>query len=152
MLIKPIPSIPGALAREDGMFKLPESKALMPNGGLRTYKTKWRRGTKTKAAQNARHKYFGTLYKGRNYKIHRLICEAFHGAPPFDGAVVIHLDENSLNNKVSNLRWGTQKENLNAPGFIAYCKSRTGENSPAAKARAKKNSMKIHFNICETLP
>ncbi len=73
-----------------------------------------------------------------NMKIHRLVCEAFHGPAPFDRAVVIHLDENALNNKPENLRWGTQKENLNMPGFIAYCKSRTGEKSPVLKSKNKK--------------
>jgi hypothetical protein len=71
---------------------------------------------------------------GRTYKVARLVAEAFSGPPPFDGAVVMHLDENAANNRASNLRWGTQKENLNAPGFLEYCRSRTGENHPKAKA------------------
>lgn len=68
-----------------------------------------------------------------NMKIHRLVCEAFHGSPPFPKAVVIHLDENGKNNNASNLKWGTQKENLNMPKFIAYCKTRTGVNSAVFK-------------------
>ncbi len=71
-------------------------------------------------------------------KIHRLVAEAFHGTTPFDGAVVMHVDENAANNRASNLKWGTQKENLNAPGFLKYCRSRTGEDSPGTKGR--KNS------------
>ena len=47
----------------------------------------------------------------------------------------MHMDENSANNQYENLQWGTQKENLNAPGFIAYCHGRTGENSPSIKSR-----------------
>lgn len=47
----------------------------------------------------------------------------------------MHLDDNPANNKPENLKWGTQKENMNAPAFISYCKSRTGENSPVIKAR-----------------
>lgn len=73
-----------------------------------------------------------------NLKVHRLVCEAFHGAAPEDGMVVIHLDEDATNNRPENLKWGTQKENLNMPGFIAYCKSRTGENSPTIKGRANR--------------
>lgn len=73
-----------------------------------------------------------------NIKIHRAVCEAFHGVAPFPRAVVIHLDDDATNNKPDNLRWGTQKENLNMPGFIAYCKSRTGENSPIIKHKMKK--------------
>jgi len=76
-----------------------------------------------------------------NMKVHRLVCEAFHGPAPFERAVVIHIDENALNNRPENLRWGTQKENLNMPNFIEYCKSRTGENSPVKKG------MKAKFNL-----
>lgn len=75
------------------------------------------------------------MYRGKTYKVHRLVCEAFNGPPPFQGAVCMHLDEDYRNNRPDNLAWGTQKENLNAPGFIAYCRSRTGENSPTAKGR-----------------
>ena len=72
---------------------------------------------------------------GKTFKVARLVCEAFNGPPPFDGAVCMHQDENSSNNAPTNLAWGTQKENLNAPGFIEYCKGRVGENSPTTKGR-----------------
>ncbi|QDP54003.1 MAG: putative uncharacterized HNH endonuclease [Prokaryotic dsDNA virus sp.] len=52
-------------------------------------------------------------------KVHQLVCEAFHGPKPFETAVVIHKDEDALNNRPENLKWGTQKENLNAPKFKA---------------------------------
>jgi hypothetical protein len=133
--IRPIPSIPNAFANSRGQIKLPESKASLPNGGIREYKTKWIFGTKRRASKTARHEYFGILYRGKNYKIHRLVCEAFHGLPPFDGAVVLHLNEDATDNRPENLRWGTQKENLNAPGFIAYCRARTGDESPSTKGR-----------------
>jgi hypothetical protein len=74
---------------------------------------------------------------GRTYKVARLICEAFKGPPPSYDSVCMHMDEDSRNNAPSNLAWGTQKENLNAPGFLAYCKRRTGENSPIVKGRRK---------------
>jgi HNH endonuclease len=74
------------------------------------------------------HCYLGTYHRDfGNIRIHRAVCEAFHGAAPFDGAVVMHLNENSLDNRASNLAWGTQKENLNAPGFVTGCARRTSE-------------------------
>ena len=134
----PIPSIEGALAREDGRIKFPNCEAAMPNGGMRVYRTKWVLGVKMRASKKARHEYYGSRYRGRTYKVHRLICEAFHGPPPPGMSIVIHKNENALDNRPDNLRWGTQKENLNMPGFIAYCRGRTGDDNPWAKHRAKK--------------
>lgn len=136
---KPVPSKPGLMVSNFGRIHFPNRKSKMPNGGEREYKTKPTYGCKTKASNTARHNYMGaynTFYG--NIKVHRVVCEAFHGPPPFKKAVVIHLNENALDNRPENLKWGTQKENLNSPGFIAYCKSRTGENSPTIKGQRKK--------------
>ena len=138
--IRDIQSIPGALARDDGMIKLPESMGKTRGGGSRLYQTKWVRGVIRRSSKGARHEYYGILYRGKNYKIHRLVCEAFHGPAPFEGSVVLHLNEKATDNRPENLRWGTQKENLNAPGFLEYCKSRTGENSAVIKGRKKQES------------
>ena len=43
--------------------------------------------------------------------VHRLVLESFTG--PHDGLVVRHLDGCAMNNKLINLRWGTQQENMN---------------------------------------
>ena len=131
---KPVPSKDGLMASSFGRIKLPSSIAKMPRGGFRKYETKPTYGTKCKASKTARHEFMSiSTRKFGNMKIHRLVCEAFHGSPPFKNAVVIHIDENALNNRSENLKWGTQKENLNMPKFIEYCKSRTGDNSPATK-------------------
>jgi len=63
----------------------------------------------------------------------------------------MHIDNDSMNNQVWNLKWGTQKENLNTEAFIAYCKSRTGLNSPGTKRRVKqKQETTMHPLTCET--
>lgn len=80
------------------------------------------------------------IYSRRGYtttKVARLICEAFNG-PPQPGQVCMHLDEDSRNNRPDNLRWGTQKENLNFPGFLNYCHSRTSDESPVRKGNNAK--------------
>ena len=135
MIEKDCLSILGAKVNSLGQLKLPESEAVMPNGGVRKYETKWVLGTKRKASKTARHEYLGVLYRGKNYKMHRLVCEAFHGPCPKDKPVVIHLNENALDNRPENLKWGTQKENMNMPVFVAYCKSRVGENSARRKSK-----------------
>jgi len=141
LICKPIPSKPGMMAYSNGSVKLPASKAAMPYGGEREYKTKPTTGAIYKAGKNARHCYYGiNSSKFGTMKVHRLVCEAFHGEPPSAKSVVLHLNENALDNRPENLKWGTQKENLNMPGFIKYCKGRTGENSPRAKYKAKRIS------------
>lgn len=138
---KPVPSRHGIMVSSLGRVLLPERKACMPNGGSRTYHTKPCFGTVTRASKNARHCYYGIFARFYgNMKVHRLVCEAFHGPQPIDKPIVIHKDENALNNCSDNLRWGTQKENLNAPGFIAYCRSRVGKNSPTVKFRANQQT------------
>lgn len=136
---KPIPSIPGAKANDLGQVLFPPATAKMPNGGERVYKTKPVFGIKRRAKKTARHEYYGIFYRGKNYKTHRLVCEAFHGPPPFEGAVVIHLNENALDNRPSNLKWGTQKENLNMPGFVHYCKTRDRSKDKKRKPRKMVN-------------
>lgn len=44
-------------------------------------------------------------------QVHRMVCWAFHGAEPFDGAQVNHKDGNKKNNSADNLEWCTQSEN-----------------------------------------
>lgn len=151
---KPVPSLDGVIASSWGRIKMPNRSAKMPYGGSRDYITLPTYGNKTKANKNAKHCYLGLYNKFYgNIKIHQAVCEAFHGKKPFEKAVVIHLDENALNNRPENLKWGTQKENLNMPKFIEYCQGRTGENSPTIKAMARKSmSAKMQMvNIIGTI-
>ena len=70
-----------------------------------------------------------------NIKVHQAVCEAFHGPRPFPNAVVIHLNENGLDNSAGNLKWGTQKENLNAERFIQYRMARKPERAGFVAAK-----------------
>lgn len=103
----------------------------MPYGGVRVYGG----GAGGFGTLNAETGRYQVTHRGRTYKVHRLVCEAFHGPAPEGKPYVLHRDEDCANNKPRNLKWGTQKENLNAPGFIAYCKGRTGDDSPRIKGR-----------------
>jgi hypothetical protein len=125
-----IPSQPGLLASSLGRLMMSpyfSEKGCMPRqyGGTPT-KGQW---------DGSRYIYSRKGYKTQ--KVARLICEAFHGKPPFERAVCMHKDENSRNNNPVNLMWGTQKENLNAPGFLEYCRGRTGANNPHIKGKMK---------------
>lgn len=141
---KPVPSEPGVLASSLGRILQAPGYAPLPNGGYRAYLPEPRFGQVSKARKNAKHTYMHVMLKRygdgprqQPRKVHQLVCEAFHGPKPFANAVVIHLDENAHNNRPENLKWGTQKENLNMPKFKEYLRARTGKNSPRAKWLAK---------------
>ena len=128
-----VPSVPGILVSNEGRIMGMPYRYPMPGGGVRPYG-----GQPYFGVWNKTDCRFCVSIKRKTYKVHRLVAEAFHGPPPFDGAVVMHLDENAANNRADNLKWGTQKENLNAPGFVEYCKNRTGEQSSWTKGQKKK--------------
>lgn len=47
----------------------------------------------------------------KSFRVHRLVIEAFAGAPPFEGAIVAHNDGDRSNNRIDNLRWASAREN-----------------------------------------
>jgi hypothetical protein len=50
---------------------------------------------------------------GKNYplKVHHAVLTAFVGAKPFPTSIARHLDDDSFNNRLTNLAWGTHGEN-----------------------------------------
>ena len=114
-----VPSLPAILASSEGRIMTKPYRGPMPHGGERPYG-----GQPHFGVWNKQDHRFIIVYKGKCYKVHQLVCEAFHGAKPDEpeeGRIVcMHIDENSANNRSDNLAWGTQKENLNAAGFKKY--------------------------------
>jgi hypothetical protein len=49
--------------------------------------------------------------KQKTLMVHRVVCETFHGQPP-RGLVARHLNGDRLNNRASNMGWGTCPENV----------------------------------------
>jgi hypothetical protein len=137
-----VPSVPSLLASSEGRIMVAEWLAPMPKGGTRRY------GGEIGVGQWDGERFIFP-HRGRTYKVHRLVCEAFHGPAPVlspgePGRIVcMHGDESARNNKADNLSWGTQKQNLNAPGFLAHCATRTAANNPHVKGRAAKTAAAI---------
>jgi hypothetical protein len=71
--------------------------------------------------------------------VHRLVARHFIGESPFDGAVVMHLDDDTKNNQVGNLRWGTDKEN--AQDKVSKCRQPRGNSH--ARSRLKESDIPI---------
>ena len=112
--------------------------APLPNGGVRVYGGEPTYGVLRPTKSGLRRFVFMT--GGKNYKVSRMICEAFHGPLPFPRAVAMHKNDNPQNNRPRNLKWATQKENLNSPAFLKYCRSRTGRNNPYIKGRKNEST------------
>ena len=55
--------------------------------------------------------YLKVKIEGSTYSVHRLVAMTYIPNPE-NKPCVCHKDNNPLNNRVSNLYWGTQKENI----------------------------------------
>ena len=47
----------------------------------------------------------------KTVRVHRLVCETFHGLRPSPRHIVAHTDGSRDNNRADNLRWATRREN-----------------------------------------
>jgi len=141
---KQVPSVPEISASSWGRVLIAPAQAKMPHGGLRWYYPKPTYGYEEKTATGrpgvGKRKILRVGRLKRTFKIARLVCEAFHGPPPHEKLVTIHIDEDPTNNTPENLRWGTQKENLNMPKFKEWqTTTRVGKNAPTCKSTQAKN-------------
>ncbi len=80
----------------------------------------------------------GTDYKcislaGQSLRLHRLVCETFHGKAPAGKNVVLHLDERKDNNNTTNLCWGTLSENTQG-----YLQSRNYKRPSHSEAKIRR--------------
>jgi hypothetical protein len=116
------PSLPEYMVSSWGRVMRIPYEAPMPYGGVRKYGGEPWYGVQASARKGAQVKRMIFVFRGKTYKVHQLVCEAFHGPKPFPEAVVMHADDNGCNNRPGNLSWGTQKQNLNTPKFREYCR------------------------------
>jgi len=60
----------------------------------------------------SRNDYETICIKGKTYLVHRLILETYSPTENSQELVVNHKDKNKSNNKLSNLEWTTQRDNV----------------------------------------
>ena len=74
-----------------------------------------RRGGRVLAPRRHSHGYHRVCFSvggvSTDAYIHRLVCEAFHGPPPYPDHHADHIDGTRDNNHASNLRWLSPSEN-----------------------------------------
>ncbi|WP_262265472.1 HNH endonuclease signature motif containing protein [Microvirga yunnanensis] len=128
---KPVPFLPEFQASSWGRVMMTPWQRPMPKGGVKT------EGGKPLVGQWDSSRYI-IVFRGKTYKVHQMVCAAFHGEKPFPEAMVLHEDENSRNNRPENLLWGTAKQNQNYPKLKAKHRARTGFNSPTFKGLMRK--------------
>ena len=78
--------------------------------------------------------YVDVTIKDKHYKMHRLVCAAFHGPSPSKEEIFVdHIDGNPSNNQATNLRWVSHARNIQ----LSY------ENNKDRKSNAPKKSKPI---------
>lgn len=65
---------------------------------------------KGKRLKTEKKRYERILLKRKHFSIHRIVAELFI-PNPFNYPIVRHLDNNTFNNTIENLQWGTHKDN-----------------------------------------
>lgn len=111
-----IPSLPNYFASSLGRIKSVRYEVEMPRGGKRWYETKAKLGCVVKKTH--RYSIRVITLRGKTYKVHRLVAEAFHGLCP-KGLLVSHKNEDALDNRPENLEYATNRENQMMPKLRA---------------------------------
>jgi hypothetical protein len=84
--------------------------------------------------------------KALKRRVHRLVCEAFHGPAP-EGCEVCHLDGTRTNNRAENLRWGTRSENVRQAQAHGTFIGNTNTATRASAARDRQGSKNPNAKI-----
>jgi hypothetical protein len=102
----PIPSAPGFEASSFGRIRAVMKRGPSPAGFI------FKRQIKLYSGIPYEYLRLPINGKRKEVRVHRLICDAFHGAPPIDKPHAAHGNGNSLDNLPGNLRWTNPQGNI----------------------------------------
>lgn len=88
--------------------------------------------------------------KVKTVLVHHLVMAAFGPPKPFPGAWRLHKDDNKDNNDISNLYWGTPKQNSGDRDRNGHHNSVTGEDHPDSKLTEDQVRMVIASDKTDT--
>jgi hypothetical protein len=91
------------------------------------------------------------LWKGNKCKtvsVHRLVAKAFIPNPK-NKPVINHIDCDKTNNRVENLEWTTQKENVHHSVKLGHYENSGAENKPVIMAEKHGHFENRFKSICE---
>lgn len=112
-------------------FEISENGDARHTGPVRPGQRKDQRLTGGWKASGALSWYRVYRFNGLYFYAHRLVCEAFHGPAPDGKPNALHNDGDSRNNHFTNLRWGSQKDNI--ADSMAHGVTPRGSRNGAAK-------------------
>ena len=104
----------GVLVREDGYVF---NKCC---GNHRESQPVWTRGSLHTSSKYG-HKTYRIIVNGKSYQVHRLAAECFIPNPEHK-PTVDHINRDSTDNRVSNLRWATMKEQVENSSTVLFRK------------------------------
>lgn len=87
-------------------------------------------------------KYLKVHMGDRHHAVHKLVLEAFVGLRPA-GMVACHLDDNPENNRLDNLEWKTQAENVRDCIARGRRKRRFRNGTEAEKAMVRSSRLSL---------
>lgn len=99
--MQPIPNLDGYFATEDG-------EVVSMRSGIAKVLATQNNGGYLRVTVSVR---VAGVKERHRFEVHRLVLKAYAGTPADHALQARHLDGNSLNNKPSNLAWGTTADN-----------------------------------------
>lgn len=79
----------------------------------------------------------------KNRRLHRLVCEAFHGEAPKGKNLALHGPAGISDNSSENLRWGSQSDNMRDRSREGKCVNLNKTHCPKGHPYSEENTLRL---------